>query len=132
MGKAGEKQKRRPKFKDKKQSERFKKTAQEIGADASSDDVDRILEAMTDSLRKAVTAKYESYRHKIYNSQLMYKPLGTPFPPELVRNDWKRIAKMTDAPEIAMKDIETKGFYITQVDMSKEYGSEDSQSDSKH
>jgi hypothetical protein len=46
MGKAGEKQKRRPKFKDKKQSERFKETAQEIGADESSDAFDRIVEEM--------------------------------------------------------------------------------------
>ena len=37
MGKADKKQKRRPKFKDKKQSDRFKETAREIGADESSD-----------------------------------------------------------------------------------------------
>jgi hypothetical protein len=35
MGKAGEKQKKRPKIKDKRQSERFKETAREIGADQS-------------------------------------------------------------------------------------------------
>jgi hypothetical protein len=46
MGKAGEKQKRRPKFKDKKQSERFKETAREIGADESSDVFDRIVDEM--------------------------------------------------------------------------------------
>lgn len=33
MGKAGEKQKRRPKIKDKKQSERFKEAARQLGAD---------------------------------------------------------------------------------------------------
>jgi hypothetical protein len=43
MGKAGEKQKRRPKFKDKKQSERFKETARQLGADESSDAFDRTL-----------------------------------------------------------------------------------------
>jgi hypothetical protein len=37
MGKAGEKQKRRPKIKDKKQSERFKEAAQEAGADEDTD-----------------------------------------------------------------------------------------------
>jgi hypothetical protein len=36
MGKAGEKQKRRPKIKDKRQSERFKEVAREVGADESS------------------------------------------------------------------------------------------------
>jgi hypothetical protein len=37
MGKAGEKQKRKPKISDKKQSERFKETARELGADQESD-----------------------------------------------------------------------------------------------
>jgi hypothetical protein len=46
MGKAGEKQKRKPKISDKKQSERFKETAREIGADESSDAFDEIIEAM--------------------------------------------------------------------------------------
>ena len=46
MGKAGKKQKRRPKFKDKKQSERFKEAARELGADKSSDAFDRIAEEM--------------------------------------------------------------------------------------
>jgi hypothetical protein len=36
MGKAGEKQKRKPKIKDKRQSERFKETARQIGADQES------------------------------------------------------------------------------------------------
>jgi hypothetical protein len=46
MGKAGEKQKRRPKLKDKKQSERFKETARELGADQNSNAFDRILQQM--------------------------------------------------------------------------------------
>ena len=46
MGKAGEKQKRRPKIKDKKQSERFKEAARELGADKSADAFDRIVEEM--------------------------------------------------------------------------------------
>jgi hypothetical protein len=33
MGKAGEKQKKKPKIKDKRQSERFKETARQVGAD---------------------------------------------------------------------------------------------------
>lgn len=36
MGKAGEKQKKKPKIKDKRQSERFKETARELGADQES------------------------------------------------------------------------------------------------
>jgi hypothetical protein len=47
MGKAGEKQKRKPKIKDKKQSERFKETAREIGADQSGGAFDRILQEMS-------------------------------------------------------------------------------------
>jgi hypothetical protein len=43
MGKAGEKQKRKPKISDKKQSERFKATAREVGADDTSQSFDEIL-----------------------------------------------------------------------------------------
>jgi hypothetical protein len=43
MGKAGEKQKKKPKYTGKKQSERFKETARELGADKSSDAFDRTL-----------------------------------------------------------------------------------------
>ena len=43
MGKRGKKQKQRPKIKDKKQSERFKKTAREVGADKPSDHFDSLL-----------------------------------------------------------------------------------------
>jgi hypothetical protein len=46
MGKAGEKQKRKPKFQDKKQSERFKETARKVGADEPSDAFDRIVGEM--------------------------------------------------------------------------------------
>jgi hypothetical protein len=37
MGKAGEKQKKKPKIKDKRQSERFKETARQVGADEESE-----------------------------------------------------------------------------------------------
>jgi hypothetical protein len=43
MGKAGEKQKRRPKLKDKKQSERFKEAARALGAEQESDVFARIV-----------------------------------------------------------------------------------------
>jgi hypothetical protein len=46
MGKAGTKQKRRPKIKDKKQSERFKEAARALGADQDSDQFDRLVEQM--------------------------------------------------------------------------------------
>ena len=46
MGKVGEKQKRTPKIKDKKQSERFKEAARELGADEDSDALDRIVKEM--------------------------------------------------------------------------------------
>jgi hypothetical protein len=46
MGRAGEKQKRTPKIKDKKQSERFKEAARELGADENSDAFDLIVDEM--------------------------------------------------------------------------------------
>jgi len=46
MGKAGEKQKRRPKIKDKKQSERFKEAARLLGADQGTDAFDRVVDQM--------------------------------------------------------------------------------------
>ena len=46
MGKVGEKQKRTPKIKDKKQSERFKEAARELGADQESDALDRIVKQL--------------------------------------------------------------------------------------
>ncbi len=53
MGKAGEKQKRRPKFKDKKQSERFKETAREIGADQTTDLFERTLSVLAPSRNRS-------------------------------------------------------------------------------
>jgi hypothetical protein len=46
MGKLGEKQKKKPKIKDEKQSERFKEAARAVGADESSDAFDEIITAM--------------------------------------------------------------------------------------
>jgi hypothetical protein len=46
MGKAGEKQKRRPKIKDSKQSERFKEAARELGADEVNEVFDKIVGAL--------------------------------------------------------------------------------------
>ena len=46
MGKPGEKQKKRPKFTDAKQSERFKEAAREVGADETSDAFDRFIDQM--------------------------------------------------------------------------------------
>jgi hypothetical protein len=53
MGKAGEKQKRRPKIKDKKQSERFKEAARELGAEKSSEAFERIVTQMGQPKAKA-------------------------------------------------------------------------------
>ncbi len=52
MGKAGEKQKRRPKIKDKKQSERFKEAARQLGADENSDAFERVVTQMARTKRK--------------------------------------------------------------------------------
>lgn len=49
MGKAGEKQKRRPKIKDSKQSERFKEAARELGADEKTDDFDAVVDRLARS-----------------------------------------------------------------------------------
>jgi hypothetical protein len=43
MGKAGEKQKRTPKITDKRQSERFKEIARELGADQPSEAFDQLI-----------------------------------------------------------------------------------------
>ena len=43
MTKPGEKQKRKPKIKDKRQSERFKETARQLGADQESDVFARLV-----------------------------------------------------------------------------------------
>jgi hypothetical protein len=46
MGKRGEKQKRKPKISDKRQSERFKETAREVGAEEAADAFERIVREM--------------------------------------------------------------------------------------
>lgn len=46
MGKVGEKQKRKPKISDKRQSERFKETARQVGADEGTPAFDLIVEEM--------------------------------------------------------------------------------------
>jgi hypothetical protein len=46
MGKIGEKQKRTPKIKDDKQSERFREAARELGADEDSGPLNRIVRQM--------------------------------------------------------------------------------------
>lgn len=46
MGKRGEKQKRKPKNSEKRQSERFKETAREVGAEETSESFDRIIGEM--------------------------------------------------------------------------------------
>ena len=64
MGKAGEKQKRRPKFKDKKQSERLKETARQLGADESSDNFGRIVDEMawTDDAKTHIKSSADKVR----------------------------------------------------------------------
>ena len=52
MGKAGEKQKKKPKIKDNRQSERFKETARKVGADEGADAFDEILKAMAGTPQK--------------------------------------------------------------------------------
>jgi hypothetical protein len=47
MGKVGEKQRRKPKISDKKQSERFKEAAREVGADEESPAFGRIIGEMS-------------------------------------------------------------------------------------
>ena len=52
MGKRGEKQKRRPKIKDKRQSERFKEAARELGADDPSNTFDEIVTELARTKRQ--------------------------------------------------------------------------------
>lgn len=52
MGKVGEKQKRTPKIKDKKQSERFKEAARELGADEDTGALDRVVKQMAHAKMK--------------------------------------------------------------------------------
>ena len=53
MGVKGEKQKRTPKIKDAKQSERFREAARELGADEDSDALDRVVREMAKEKSKA-------------------------------------------------------------------------------
>jgi hypothetical protein len=55
MGKAGEKQKRTPKTKDKRQYERFVETARELGVDNDADVLDRSFRKLAPALKKAKT-----------------------------------------------------------------------------
>jgi hypothetical protein len=57
MGKAGEKQKRKPKIKDKRQSERFKETAREIGADQTTDVFERALSILAPPRKRPTTKR---------------------------------------------------------------------------
>jgi hypothetical protein len=60
MGKAGEKQKRRPKLKDKKQSERFKEAARELGADQPTEAFERILGEMARAIGDKTNERFEA------------------------------------------------------------------------
>jgi hypothetical protein len=57
-----EKQKRTPKIKDKKQSERFREAARELGADESSDAFDRIVDEMTKPAAKINSNRIDAVR----------------------------------------------------------------------
>jgi hypothetical protein len=52
MGKAGEKQKRKPKEKDKRQYERFLETARKLGVDESPDTLDRAFKKLAPAFAK--------------------------------------------------------------------------------
>jgi hypothetical protein len=65
MGKAGEKQKRKPKIKDKKQSERFKEAARELGADEISEVFDPIVKQMSAVMTEE---KYKDCEMRVYES----------------------------------------------------------------
>jgi hypothetical protein len=56
MGRKDEKQKHRPKIKDKRQSERFKEAARQLGADEGSDAFDQILKKLTTEKRRPSSA----------------------------------------------------------------------------
>jgi hypothetical protein len=52
MGKAGEKQRRKPKITDKRQSERFKETARQLGAEESTEAFERTLSQLAPPKRR--------------------------------------------------------------------------------
>ena len=84
MGKADGKQKRRPKFKDKKQSERFKETARQVGADETSDAFDSIVKEMART--KADTSKH------VKSSADMIRKV-----PDEIRDARRHVSKSEDA-----------------------------------
>jgi len=55
MGKAGEKQKRKPKEKDKRQYERFVETVRKLGIDENPDELDRSFKKLVPALKKSKT-----------------------------------------------------------------------------
>jgi len=56
MGKVGEKQKRKPKEKDKRQYERFVETARNLGVDESPDNFERAFQKIVSAKKKASNA----------------------------------------------------------------------------
>lgn len=119
MTKAGEKQKRRPKIKDAKQSERFKEAARELGAEASAE-FDVVLGELLKTPKRPL---YEVFRHRIYNGHCMVKLLEAAFPGDLKASEWKRFVKTDGVPTpAALADIKSKGYHLYSVDMSEELG----------
>jgi hypothetical protein len=53
MGKAGEKQKKKPKLTDQRQSERFRETARKLGADESEESFERAFRKIVPPKRKS-------------------------------------------------------------------------------
>jgi hypothetical protein len=100
----------------------MKAAEQLLGADKDTDALDRLIDELAFS-----RARYQVYRHKIYNTQLLYTLADTPFPSEFDETEWKRAGRI-NAPksyenEVAI-ETKTKGFYIAQVDMSLLYNAE--------
>ena len=63
----------------------------------------------------------------------MVKPIDTPFPSDLIENEWKPLTKTTGEPNAeALTNITNKGYHLFENDMSAEYGAEESPSDEKH
>jgi hypothetical protein len=75
MGKVGEKQKKKPKIKDKRQSERFKEAAREVGAEEASEAFDRIVKEMGQMKREPIELneadfdRNDWHRHKEHDWQ---------------------------------------------------------------
>jgi hypothetical protein len=108
----------------------MKAAQQLLGADKDTDALDRLIHELAFS-----RAKYQVYRHKVYNGQLLYTLADTPFPLEFAETEWKRAGRI-NAPrsyenEVAI-ETKRKGFYITQVDMSYFYNAENRASAATH